>query len=51
MAELNEETITALFDQLVSENVVVYGPHQSVTHEAEGYPVSRAIRDSMLARG
>lgn len=43
MAELDEEKITALFDQLVSENVLVYGPHQSIKCEADGYPVSSAI--------
>ncbi|KAF2629530.1 hypothetical protein BU25DRAFT_388612 [Macroventuria anomochaeta] len=39
MAGLNEENITALFDQLVSENVLVYGPYKSIKCEAEGYPL------------
>lgn len=44
MAELSEEKITSLFDQLVSENVLVYGPHESIKCEADGYPVSLSIR-------
>ena len=43
MAELNEDKITVLFDQLVSENVLLYGPHESVKCAAEGFPVSQAI--------
>jgi hypothetical protein len=44
MGELNEEKITALFDQLVSEDVLVYGPHKSIRCGAEGFPVSQAIK-------
>lgn len=40
MTELNEDAIVVIFDQLVSEGVLVYGPHESIIREAEGYPVS-----------
>ena len=40
MIELNEEAVTSLFDKLVSENILVYGLHQSIKREADGYPVS-----------
>lgn len=43
MVELNEEKITSLFDQLVSEEVLVYGPHESIKREADGFPVSQSI--------
>jgi hypothetical protein len=43
MADLSNESITALFDQLVSENIIVYGPHESIKCEAEGYPVRHSI--------
>ena len=40
MSELDEAKTVAVFDQLVSEGVLVYGPHESIVREAEGYPVS-----------
>ncbi|KAF9698549.1 hypothetical protein EKO04_003878 [Ascochyta lentis] len=39
MEDLDEEKITAAFDELVSESVIVYGPHKSIECEAEGYPL------------
>ncbi|KAG9199563.1 hypothetical protein G6514_008422, partial [Epicoccum nigrum] len=38
MGDLNEDKTLAVFDQLVSEGVLIYGPHQSVVRKAEGYP-------------
>ena len=40
MGDLDENKTLAVFDQLVSEGILIYGPHQSVVREAEGYPVS-----------
>lgn len=40
MVDSDESKVIAVFDQLVVEGVLVYGPHQSVVREAEGYPVS-----------
>jgi hypothetical protein len=42
MEDLSEEALTTTFDKLVSEGVIVYGPHESVKVEAEGYPVHNA---------
>lgn len=39
MHHLTEQTLTTTFDQLVDQGVIVYGPHESVKVEAEGYPV------------
>ncbi|KZM18915.1 ATP adenylyltransferase [Ascochyta rabiei] len=39
MKDLNEEKITALFDELVSENIIIYGPHESIRYEAGRYPL------------
>jgi hypothetical protein len=43
MANMNEDNISAVFDNLVTENVIIYGPHKSIKCEAEGYPVSHSI--------
>lgn len=40
MAIQDEASITVVFDQLVADGILVYGPHKSVVREAEGYPVS-----------
>jgi hypothetical protein len=50
MGDLNEDKALAVFDQLVLEGVLIYGPHQSVVREAEGYPVSLS-RQTKLTRG
>ncbi|KAJ4989325.1 tetraphosphate phosphorylase 2 (ATP adenylyltransferase) [Stagonosporopsis vannaccii] len=39
MGDSYESKAIAVFDQLVSDGVLVYGPHESVVHEAESYPV------------
>ncbi|KAH6618484.1 hypothetical protein C7974DRAFT_364385 [Boeremia exigua] len=39
MCDSYEAKIGVLFDQLVSEGVLVYGPHESVVREAEGFPI------------
>ena len=40
MGDLDEDKTLAVFDQLVSEGILIYGPHQSVVRQAEGYPAS-----------
>ena len=40
MGDLDEAGVTAIFDQLVAEGILVYGSHESIIREAEGYPVS-----------
>lgn len=50
MSNFEEGKALAVFDQLVSEGVLVYGSHQSIVREAEGYPVSLLTRVK-LARG
>ncbi len=44
MSGSDEDKALAIFDQLVSEGVLVYGPHETVVREAEGYPVSLLYR-------
>jgi hypothetical protein len=39
MEDITDEHLTTLFDQLVSEGVIVYGPHDKHLIEAESYPV------------
>ncbi len=39
-----ESAAIKMMDQLVSENVIIYGPHQVIKHEDEGYPVSLSQR-------
>ncbi|KAF1929471.1 uncharacterized protein M421DRAFT_420000 [Didymella exigua CBS 183.55] len=39
MADLNEAKITDLFDQLASEEILIYGPYESIKCEADGYPL------------
>lgn len=50
MSILEGGKLIALFDQLVSEGILVYGPHESIIREAEGYPVG-VLRRTKLARG
>jgi hypothetical protein len=40
MENVTEAALTESFDQLVSEGVIVYGPHESVKLDDQGYPVS-----------
>ena len=42
MEDVSEETLLTTFDKLVSEGVIVFGPHESFKIEDEGYPVSTA---------
>jgi hypothetical protein len=39
MDKLSEGTLVTIFDQLVSEGVIVYGPHESIKVNDGGYPV------------
>jgi hypothetical protein len=39
MEEISSESLIATFDHLVSEGVIVYGPHTTHAIEDEGYPV------------
>ncbi|KAF2993695.1 hypothetical protein E8E13_002267 [Curvularia kusanoi] len=39
MGDFDKGKTLAVFDQLVSEGILVYGPHQSIVRDAEGYPV------------
>lgn len=39
MDALSEKTIIDLFDQLVSEGVIVYGPYETIAEACGGYPV------------
>jgi hypothetical protein len=49
MASTMEDDAVKLFDQLVSEGVIIYGPHQAIFHEDNGFPVSMLIRiDAMI---
>lgn len=41
MADISEAGLVETFDRLVSEGVIVYGPHESVRLKDEGYPVSK----------
>jgi hypothetical protein len=36
----SKEQIIATFDALVADDVLVYGPHQLLEYECDGYPVS-----------
>ena len=40
MDGVSEAKLIDTFDELVSQGVILYGPHESVKLEAEGYPVS-----------
>lgn len=48
MGDLDQSNVLAVFDQLVSDGVLVYGPHQSIVREAEGYPVSSPSRMKLM---
>lgn len=50
MGDSDESKAVAVFDQLVSEGVLVYGTHESIVREAEGYPVS-LLSKTRFARG
>lgn len=41
MADISEAGLVETFDKLVSEGVIVYGPHESVKLKDQGYPVSK----------
>lgn len=39
MDDISEQNLIDTFDQLVSEGVIVYGPHTKHFVEDQGYPV------------
>jgi ATP adenylyltransferase/5',5'''-P-1,P-4-tetraphosphate phosphorylase II len=39
MDGITEDKLITTFDQLVSEGVIVYGPHESIKRDDHGYPV------------
>lgn len=39
METLTDEQVITLFDELVSEDVIMYGPHTKHHVDAENYPV------------
>jgi hypothetical protein len=39
MEKLTGDNLIATFDYLVSEDVIVYGPHETVRYVDQGYPV------------
>lgn len=43
MEDISAQHLTTLFDQLVSEGVVIYGPHTKHIVEDEGYPVCYSL--------
>ena len=38
-----KEEIIAIFDQLVAEGIVLYGPYRTIVRDADGYPVPDPI--------
>ncbi|KAF2848765.1 hypothetical protein T440DRAFT_469837 [Plenodomus tracheiphilus IPT5] len=50
MNQQSEESLTERFDQLVAEGVIVYGPHESIRVEAEGYPISFRICPALATK-
>lgn len=50
MEHISEEKLVATFDQLVSEGVIVYGPHTKYDTQDEGYPVSTLISIEVVPR-
>jgi len=46
----SKEQITATFDALVAEDALVYGPHQVLEYECDGYPVSAHLLDARRRR-
>lgn len=39
MESLNEKKTVEIFDQLVSEGIIIYGPHEKIIENCGGYPV------------
>jgi hypothetical protein len=39
----SEVQIVATFDTLVSDGLLIYGPHQVIEYDCEGYPVSPTL--------
>jgi hypothetical protein len=41
MADVTEARLVETFDQLANQGVIVYGPHETVKVEDDGYPVRK----------
>ena len=41
MAAISEDELVETFDLLANEGVIVYGPHETIKVEADGYPVRK----------
>ncbi|RMZ74290.1 ATP adenylyltransferase [Pyrenophora seminiperda CCB06] len=50
MDGVSEAKLTDTFDELVSRGVIVYGPHESVKLEAEGYPIEFRICPALATK-
>ncbi|KAF2462652.1 uncharacterized protein BDR25DRAFT_347664 [Lindgomyces ingoldianus] len=44
---LSKKEILATFDQLVSDGVIIYGPHEVIEHDCEGYPLEFRVCPSI----
>ncbi|KAH9865194.1 hypothetical protein IAQ61_009141, partial [Plenodomus lingam] len=47
---LTEEILIERFDQLVSEGVIIYGPHDTIPIEARGYPLTLRICPALATK-
>ncbi|KAF2036329.1 hypothetical protein EK21DRAFT_52366 [Setomelanomma holmii] len=50
MDKICEQDVVNLFDQLVTENVIVYGPHTKHQLTDEGYPIEIRICPALLTK-
>ncbi|KAF2639126.1 hypothetical protein P280DRAFT_454183 [Massarina eburnea CBS 473.64] len=50
MGDLDESKINDVFDQLVSEDILVYGPHESIVRDAEGYPIEFRVCEHLTKK-
>ncbi|KAG9185658.1 sulfate adenylyltransferase (ADP) / ATP adenylyltransferase [Alternaria panax] len=50
MDDVTEAALTETFDKLVTEGVIVHGPHKSITVEDEGYPIEFRICPALATK-
>ncbi|KAI8934751.1 hypothetical protein NX059_008439 [Plenodomus lindquistii] len=50
MDDLSEQTLITRFDQLVDEGIIIYGPHETIHVEAEGYPLTFRICPTLTTK-
>ncbi|KAF1944211.1 hypothetical protein EJ02DRAFT_103705 [Clathrospora elynae] len=48
--DLSEEKLITTFDRLVSEGIIVYGPHESIKVEDEYYPIEFRICSALATK-